>query len=82
MGKVKLTVMESNCRCGCCKAGDEFIVEDICPPICHELWNCAYPMVYALLNGATLDCGDARARMFDVKCPDEGRVILHGEVLI
>ena len=81
MGKVKLTVMESNCRCGYCKAGDEFIVEDICPPICHELWNCAYPMVYALLNDATLDCGDTRAKMFEVKCPDEGRVILNGEVL-
>jgi hypothetical protein len=38
-------------------------------------------MVYALLNGATLDYGDTRAKMFDVKCPDEGRVKLHGEII-
>lgn len=82
MGKVKLTVMSSNCRCGYCKAGDEFIVEDICPPICHELWNYAYPMVYALQNGADLDYGNKREKMFEVKCPDESRVILHGEVIV
>lgn len=81
MGKVKLTVLESNCRCGYCKAGDEFLVGDICPPICHELWNCAYPMVFALQNGATLDYGDRRAKEFNVKCPDEGRVVLHGETI-
>ena len=48
MGKVKLTVLESSCRCGYCKKGDEFIVEDLCPPLCHELWNVAYPFVYTL----------------------------------
>lgn len=81
MSNVKLTVVSSNCRCGYCKTGDIFIVEDLCPPICHELWHCAYPMVYALQNGANLDCGDKRAKIFDIKCPDEGRVILHGEVI-
>ena len=79
MGKVKITVTESRCRCGCCKAGDEFVVEDLCPPICHELWNGIYPMVYALLNGADLDYGETRAKCFDAKCPDEGRVVVHGE---
>lgn len=81
MEKVKLTVISSNCRCGYYKTGDVFIVEDLCPPLCHELWNCAYPMVYALKNGATLDYGDQRAKMFDVRCPDEGRVVLHGETV-
>lgn len=81
MEKVKLTVVRSNCRSGYCKTGDVFIVEDLCPPLCHELWNCAYPMLYALKNGATLDYGDQRAKMFDVKCPDEGRVVLHGEIV-
>lgn len=38
-------------------------------------------MVYALLNGAILDYEETRAQMFDVKCPDEGRVMLHGEFL-
>jgi uncharacterized repeat protein (TIGR04076 family) len=47
--------------------------------MCHELWNCAYPLVYALQNGATLDYGDGKAPAFDMKCPDEGRVIIHGE---
>lgn len=81
MSKVKITVVESRCRGGYCKAGDEFIVEDLCPPICHELWNGIYPMVYALLNGAELDYGDARAKCFDAKCPDGGRVRVHGEVI-
>jgi uncharacterized repeat protein (TIGR04076 family) len=81
MPKVKLTVTESRCRCNYCKAGDTFIVENLCPPICHELWNVAYPYVFALLNGADLDHGETRARCFDAHCPDGGRVVLHGEVV-
>ena len=81
MRRVKLTVTESRCRGGYCKAGDEFVVEDLCPPVCHELWHCIYPQVYALLNGADLDYGPARAKMFDAQCPDGGRVRIHGEVL-
>ena len=80
VSKVRLTVTESRCRCGYCKAGDEYIVEDLCPPICHELWNQIYPMVYALLNGASLDHGNERAKCFDAKCPDGGRVAVHGEI--
>ena len=81
MSKVKITVIDSRCRSGYCKAGDEFIVEDLCPPMCHELWNVMYPMLYALMNGATLDHGSERARCFDAKCPDEGRVVVHVEVM-
>ncbi len=81
MGKVKLTVVSSKCRCGYSKTGDEYIIDDLCPPLCHELWNCAYPMVYALKNGASLDYGNQTAKMFDVKCPDNGRVVLHGEAI-
>ena len=81
MAKVKLTIMESKCRSGTCKAGDEFIVEDVCPPLCHELWNTIYPLVYALQNGASLDYGKLRAKKFTVKCPDEGRVCVHGEAM-
>ncbi len=79
MGKVKLTVTESNCRGGNCKKGDEYIVGDLCPPICHELWNCIYPFVYALQNGADLDYGNGRSKQFNAKCPDGGRVCIHGE---
>ena len=81
MSKVKITVINSKCRGGYCKAGDEFIVDDLCPPMCHELWNDIYPMVYALKNGATLDYGTGRAKCFDARCPDGGRVIVHGEVI-
>ena len=81
MPKVKLTVIESRCREGYCKAGDTFIVEDLCPPLCHELWNAIYPMVFALRNGADLDHGDVRAKVFDGKCPDGGRVVIHGEAM-
>ena len=81
MPKVKLTITSSSCRGGHFKAGQEFIVEDLCPPLCHELWNNIYPSVYALLNGADLDYGNVRAKMFDAKCPDECRVIIHGETI-
>lgn len=79
MSKVKLKVIEGNCRCNYHNVGDEFIVEDLCPPVCHELWNCMYPFIYALQNGAMLDYGDEKAPMFDIKCPDGGRVVIHGE---
>lgn len=81
MKKVKLTVTQSLCRSGYFKQGDTFIVEDLCPPLCHELWHAVYPYVCVLQNGGDLDHGDVRAKMFDARCPDEGRVVLHGEVL-
>ncbi len=81
MGKVKLTITESRCRCGYFKQGQTFIVEDLCPPLCHELWNSVYPSVFALLHGARLDCGDGKSTSFDAKYPDEGRVCVHGERL-
>lgn len=81
MAKVKLTVTESRCRGGYCRTGDTFIVEDLCPPICHELWHSIYPMVYTLCNGGSLDYGETRAKMFDARCPDGGRVCIHAEVM-
>lgn len=79
MPKVKLTITESSCRENFCRAGEEYIVENLCPPLCHELWHDIYPMVYALLNGADLDYGNTRAACFDARCPDGGRVCIHGE---
>ena len=81
MSKVRLTVTESKCRGGYLKEGDTFIVDDLCPPICHELWNAIYPSVYALKNGAALDYGTKRAACFDAMCPDECRVHIHGEAI-
>ena len=78
--KIKLTITESKCRCNYCKKGDVFIVDDLCPPICHELWNNIYPMIYALKNGASLDYGNTRSKEFDAVCPDQGRVHVHGEI--
>ena len=77
---VKLTITESRCRCGYHSKGDVFLVEDLCPPLCHELWHCVYPYVFALRSGAALDCGETRAREFDAQCPDGGRVRIHGEL--
>ena len=54
-------------------------MEDLCPPLCHELWNCAYPYVFALQNGAALEHGETRSGTFTVRCPDGGRVCLVGE---
>ncbi len=81
MPKVKLTITQSDCRSGYHKKGDVFIVGDICPPLCHELWNTIYPSVYALLNGASLEHGEERQTYFDAKCSDEERVHIHGEVI-
>ncbi len=61
MAKVKLTIIQSKCRSGFHRQGQEFIIDEdrtICPPICMELWSYAYPYVYALLNGATMDDDD------------------------
>ena len=79
MPQVILTVTQANCRCGYHRQGERFVVGELGPPLCHELWHCAYPLVYALQNGAVLDYGEGRAAAFDVKCPDGGRVVLHGE---
>jgi len=79
MAKVKLTVVESRCRSGYCAKGDTYLVEDLCPPICHELWHSMYPFIYVLLNDGLLDYGHGKAGEFQVKCPDQGRVIIHGE---
>lgn len=81
MSVVKLTITESKCRGGYFKAGDIFLVEDLCPPLCHELWNSIYPCVYALQNGATLDYGTTKAKCFDAVRPDECRVHIHGELV-
>ncbi len=81
MRKVKLTVTESACRCGYHKAGETFVVGDLCPPLCHELWHTIYPSVYVLLNGGDLDYDTVRASQFDLKCPDGGRVHIHGEII-
>ncbi|WP_291576351.1 TIGR04076 family protein [Clostridium sp. UBA4548] len=81
MSKVKLTIIESNCRSGHHKKDDSYIVEDTCAPICHELWNSIYPSIYVLLNGGTLDYGNSKATKFQAKCPDGGRVVILGELL-
>lgn len=81
MTKVRLTIRESKCRSGYYTKGQSFIVEDLCPPICHELWNSIYPSVYTLLNGGRLDYGGDKEKKFDAKCPDGGRVLIHGEVI-
>lgn len=81
MAQVRLTVLESNCRGGVHFAGEEFLVGDVCPPVCHELWQCIYPMVYVLINGGDLDYGPSRARRFEFRCPDGGRVVIRGEAM-
>lgn len=81
MPKVLLTIVESSCRGGYHKKDETYIVEDICPPICHELWNNIYPSIYVLLNGGNLDYGTGKAKKFEMRCPDNGRVLIRGEVL-
>lgn len=81
MPSVKLTILESRCRAGIHRKGQEFLVADVCPPVCHELWQCIYPQVYALYNGAQLDCGKEKGRWFSMRCPDEGRVLAKGELV-
>lgn len=79
MAKVKITVIKSNCRCQYHNEGDSFEVGDICPPLCHELWNVIYPNGIVLLNNGDLEYGNCRAKCFESMCPDSGRVIIRGE---
>lgn len=79
--KVKLTILESKCRSGLHKKGDEFIVEDTCPPICHELWQNIYPSVYVLANNGDLDYGATKDKKFTCRCSDGGRVLIQGETI-
>ena len=81
MTKVKLTVTESKCRCDYHKKGDEFVIEDLCPPICHELWNTAYPYIFTLLSGGYIENDEKTLPSFDIRCPDGGRVTIHGETV-
>lgn len=81
MPKVKLTITESKCRGGYHRKDEEYIIDDICPPICHELWNNIYPSIYVLLNGGTLDFGVNKVKKFEAKCPDNGRVTICCEVI-
>lgn len=82
--KIKLAIKNSSCRSGFHVVGDEYIINEdctVCPPLCMELWHYAYPYVWALLSGGELDNGDTKSKSFDIICPDEGRVHLHGEVI-
>jgi uncharacterized repeat protein (TIGR04076 family) len=79
--KVKLTILESKCRVNYHKEEDTYIIEDTCPPICHELWNSIYPSIYTLLNNGDLDYGNTRAKRFQMRCPDNGRVLIQGEAI-
>lgn len=79
MCHVKLTILESQCPTGLHKAGQEFVVRDTCPPVCHELWQCIYPQVYALYNGVKLD-PDKRPNWFSLSCPKDGRVVVMGKL--
>lgn len=81
MKKVLLTITKSECRSGYFREGQQFVVEDICPPLCTELWHSIYPYVFALQNGARLDQGDGTALCFDAECPDGGLVGIRGELL-
>lgn len=78
MPKVQLTIVESKCRSGHHNVGDVFIIDDLCPPICHELWQSIYPSVYVLLNNGDLDYGTTKAKKFCGRCPDNGRVLVEG----
>lgn len=79
--KVLVTVENSECRSGIHKTGERFIVDEVCPPMCHELWNNIYPMLYALGNGAKLESGSDREESFTAVCPDGGRVKVRAELL-
>ena len=79
MAKIRLTITQSACRSGWHTAGEEFIYDGRCPPLCAELWHAAHPYVFALQNGGMLDCGEMQSQSFDIVCPDGGRVRLHGE---
>lgn len=80
MSRVKLTIVENCCPARYHCAGQEYLVDWLCPPICHELWQTIYPNVYVLLNNGDLDSGEIRDKQFHARCPD-GKVLIKGEVI-
>ncbi len=78
--RIKLTILESRCRSNYHKKGDSFIVDDLCPSICHELWQGGYPYIFTLKNNGDLDMGLERKKEFTYQCPDQGRVKIKGEI--
>ncbi len=81
MAKVTRVITCSKCRSGYFKKGQEYIVEDLCLPLCHELWSNIYPFIFVLQNEVKLDCGNVRAQMFGAICSDESRAGVCGEVI-
>lgn len=81
MRKVRITILNSSCRSGYHHDGESYIVNDINPPICSELWHNIYPYVCVLRNGGQLDSDDSKKKSFTCSCPDEGRVKIYGEVI-
>lgn len=60
------------------KKGQEFVSEDLCPPLCRELWNGICPLVYALLNRAVIRYRNVHTKTPESEYPDEGRESIHG----
>lgn len=77
---IELKIIKSSCRSHYHKEGDVFQVNDVCPPICMELWHGIYPYVMTLKNGGSLDFGDSKAKRFKYTCPDQGRVVIEGYI--
>ena len=77
--RMKLTVIRSECRGGLHSEGEEYVIGEVCPPICHELWNNIYPMLYAAGCGADIESGEGYSSAFTASCPDGGRVTVKCE---
>lgn len=73
MAKVKLTITKNNCTCGYYEDNQEFIIGDLCPPICSDVWYEMYPVILALQKDGIYK-GKTE---FDFDCKTEGKVGIH-----
>ncbi len=79
--KVKITILESRCRLGTCKKGDEYVFWDVCPPVCAKLWGLMWPEVLKLHNGGEVETERGPAKWFEADCPDGSFVRARAETV-
>ena len=68
----EIRIIESRCRDGLNRAGEVFLFDGHCPPICPELMAPMNHLLYAIKEGMKRIDGDDTVT---VKCPDSARVV-------
>ncbi|MFQ5507523.1 MAG: TIGR04076 family protein [Planctomycetota bacterium] len=69
---VKIHITESDCKYH--QVGDEFLMQKLSPPLCHEALVAFYPQIFSLLHGGTVEHDKHDGLCCMKRCPDRGRL--------